>query len=76
VHFLKVLVPAHKPNEDLFEFTDFFHVFGEAKEASIRLVEFTILLDDASWGCGHIINIFLINLLKSLHSAIIHKYNV
>jgi hypothetical protein len=64
VHFLKVLVPAHKPDEDLFERTDFFHVCGEAKEAGFCLVELTILQNDASWSCGQMINRFLINLLK------------
>ena len=48
MHFLKVLVPSHKPNEDLFESTNLFHVLGEAKEAYLRLVEVTILEDDAS----------------------------
>ena len=48
MHFLEVLVPSHKPNEDLFESTNFLHVLGEAKEAYLCLVEVTILEDDAS----------------------------
>ena len=48
MHFLKVLVPSHKPDEDLFESTNLFHALGEAKEAYLRLVEVTILEDDAS----------------------------
>ena len=50
VHFLQVLVPSHKLNENLLERTNFFHVLGKAKETCFGLVEVTILEDDASWS--------------------------
>ena len=62
VHFLKVLVSAHKSDEDLLERPNFFHIMGEAEKACFCLVEVTIFQDDASWCCKSI-EIFL-NLLK------------
>ena len=66
MHFLKVLVPSHKSNEDLFECTNLFHVLGEAKEAYFRLVEVTILEDDASRS-------YMKNLLE-INLNVMHTY--
>ena len=54
VHFLKVLVSAHKSDEDLLERPNFFHIMGEAEEAYFCLVDVAIFQDDASWSCKSI----------------------